>query len=274
MDIRIEMRGSKAVCHQDGKEAMSLPIEDWVKNLIERSEPPAPAEAMPDGVRFLRRRGEVTMLVLEEKPALRTVLWLAQDSPAPYGPQARYRSVRIALPFIVLFIGLANGEITGKQQCFYRTAPLRSLDDELLLPNLLNVARAYGMDAWLCLQHLRNRLGPLPFNEKINEIWRHVLNSGWNGSSERHEGMSYFGEMRGLDKRIASIEEWERASAADPYFPLSVAWQPAGKTVGQVMGEMLDMMGPPFAPATAEALMPLMGPRRKRAAKQWSLFAK
>lgn len=272
MGFSIEISGTQVVGRLDGEKTASLGVRDFVTGFLSRVESPPSNEAIPEGLRFGWRRGDFLVLVLEEKPALRTVRWLANDSPAPFGRRAKYRTVRLAFPFVVLVVTLCGGELTGHQQAFYRTAPLRRLSDELLLPNLRNVARAYEQDAWLCLAHLHGRLAPLNWYEKIDTIWQHVMNAGFNGSSEHHEGMSYFGEMQSLDPRIASVEAWEQASLADRYFPLQVPWRPVGKSVGTVMEESLRRVAPPFDPASAEDLLPLLAaPAGKRRAR-WKLF--
>jgi len=48
-----------------------------------------------------------------------------------------------------------------------------------------------------------------------------------------------FDRSRGADARVASLEAWEAATAADPLFPLGVPWIPTGLTIRQAMEHLL-----------------------------------
>jgi hypothetical protein len=85
----------------------------------------------------------------------------------------------------------------------------------------------------------------LSWNEKVREIRRHLWGAGFNRSSEVHEGMSYWTKMRSIDRRFETLEKWEQASQEDAFFPLGIAWKPAGRTVGDVVEEMMAWVGPP-----------------------------
>jgi hypothetical protein len=255
MELRIEIVGERVVCKQDGKESVSVSVADFLGALVARSDQLLLPEAIPEGVRFLRRRGDAAVVVIEEKPQLRTVRWLGDESPAPYGRKAAYRTARLAFPFVIIVIALRGGGLTGYQQCFYRTAPLQQLSDPLCYPNLYNVASGYGQACWLCLANLKKDLSPLSWEEKVREIRKHLWGAGFNQSSEMHEGNSYWQTMRRIDPRVASLAAWEEESKRDPFFTLQVKWQSLGKTVGEVIAEMLRGVAPAPAPASASDLV-------------------
>ena len=269
MNVRVEIVAEEVTCRQDGQVAFSAPLKDFLGAVVARSEHQTFPEAIPEGVRFIRRRGDVTVLVLEERPALRTVRWLADDSPDAYGKKAVYRTARLAFPFVVLVIAFRAGALTGYQQCFYRVAPLHSWSDALFLPNLFNVANAYGQPCWLCLANLKKKLTRFSWNEKVRTIWTHVFGASFNRSSEVHEGMSYWGAMRGIDPRVASLSAWEEASKSDPFFTLRVPWQPLGKDIGRIMEEMLSAIAPPQFPDTVTGLVQVLSSISGRGAKRW-----
>jgi hypothetical protein len=257
MDLRIEISGERAVCKQDGSEIASTPVREFVAAVAERADCAPLTEAIPDGVRFLRRRGSGAVLVMEERPGVRTVKWLTGESKAPFGAGAVYRPARLSFPFVIVVAALRNGALTGHHQCFYRRSSLSGPEDELLLPNLYNVAEAYGQKCWLCLVNLRAPLGPLPWSQKVEAIRKHLWGAGFNRSSEMHEGMSYW-QAEPADPRVASLAAWEKASQHDPYFALQVPWQPSGKTIGQVMEAMLAAVSPPGGLTTAAELVSLL----------------
>jgi hypothetical protein len=211
-------------------------------------------ERIPDGVCFFRERGSANVLVIEDQPAVRTVRWLADDSPVAFGEGAIYRTARLAFPFVVTVVSLSAGGLTGSQQCFFRTEPLEQLTDTLLLPNLYNVAEAYGLKCWLCLANLKTDLRPLSWNEKVRALRKHLWGGAWNQSSELHEGNSYWGAMRGVDPRLKSLDAWEQATRESPLFPLKVQWQPLGRSIGEIIEEMLARIAPPAPPVTVTHL--------------------
>jgi hypothetical protein len=260
MDMRIELAGDQAVCKQDAKIAFSARLPDFLAAIVERADGwglPEPAEPIPEGVKFIRKRGNAVVLVIEEQPQLRTVRWLAGHSPVPYGPGAKYRMARLAFPFVVLVVALKGGALTGYQQCYYRTAPLESFSDSLLYPNLYNVAAGYGQECWLCLVNLKKDLTKTTWENRVREIRKHLWGAGFNQSSEHHEGMSYWGRMK-VDPRVESVDRWEAESRKDPFFPLKVEWKPVGKTVGEIAGQMLSAVAPPRFPASVEQLAGLL----------------
>jgi hypothetical protein len=272
MDIRIEIVGNRVIYKQDGKEAATVPVADFLTCVAEQSDSYLLPEAIPEGVSFIRRCGDAVVLVIEEKPQMRTVRWLTDDSPAPYGPKAIYRTARLAFPFVVIVVALRNGSLTGYQQCFYRTAPLQHLSDPLCYPNLYNVANGYGQACWLCLANMKKDLSTLAWEEKVREIRRHVWGAGFNQSSEVHEGMSYWQTMRRIDSRVSSLTAWEKESKKDPFFPLSVKWQPLGKTVGDVIEETLRGVARATPPTSASELAQLISLAPGRGSSRKWLF--
>jgi hypothetical protein len=257
VNLRIEIADERVVCYQDDTAAFSASLGEFISAIRERDETVAMPEAIPDGVRFFRSRNQVTVLVLEDAPQVRTVRWLADDSPAPYGPGSVYRTVRLAFPFVVTVAAFRGGGSTGYQQCFYRTEPLRSEDDPLFLPNLYNVADGHGQTCWLCL-NLHRDLTKLSWAERVAEIRNHLWGAAFNQSSEIHERMSYWQVMRKIDPRLKTLAAWEAASADDPFFPLRVAWRPRGATVGQVIDTMLQGVKSPRVPRTLNDLVQLL----------------
>jgi hypothetical protein len=90
--------------------------------------------------------------------------------------------------------------------------------------------------------------------------------TGFNRSSEIHEGNSYWTAMRNIDRRFERLETWEKASRDDPFFPLQIAWRPAGRTVDHVIDEMLNPLSPPV-PQTVAYLAQLISVLSARATR-------
>ncbi len=268
MKVAFVLSGDRAVCTQDGKEALSIPLPEFLARLADRTDQLALTEPIPEGMRFIQRRGNATVVVLEEKPQVRTVRWLADDSPVPFGKGAVYRTVRLAFPFVVFVIVFNDGRLTGVQQCFYRVEPIGSLDDMLYFPNLYNCARTPPgrgplMESWLCLVNLNADLGRLSWAGRLQQVHQHIWGGGFNRSSEVHEGNSLWQTMK-PDPRLSTVDRWAEESLKDPFFVLSVPWRPAGKTVRQAASEMLSMVAPCHPIKDASGLMGAMISRPKR----------
>ncbi len=222
---------------------------------------------LPEGVRCVLGRGHTVIWVYQQPPRICNCRWIAADSPAPFGPTATYRTVRIALPYIILLLRFSPGPddlpaLQPRCECFFRKASLESVDDELLYPALLNCSKFRTEKghplSWLCTQHVKFEslamIEPLQrrMRASLAEILRCLFETGFNYSSEKHEGASWYTEtLRGCDDaRIATIEAWEEATRTDPLFTLSVQWLSTGRSLKMIAGRMFDLA----RATTAEAM--------------------
>jgi hypothetical protein len=161
----------------------------------------------------------------------------------------------------------ANGalQLGGANECFFRVEPLKSLDDALFYPALLNCSRFEPQTgrplSWICTQHLK----PTPamrdpdLSKRLTASFsalRHcLLETGFNRSSEHHEQSSWFSESRRVDPRLDTVELWEAASAEKPLFVLDVPWLPTGHSVRQAVERIFkNQQAMVKAPKTAAAL--------------------
>jgi hypothetical protein len=252
----------------EGKTA-SMPLEILLAQVAGRRMDTG-GVVLPDGIKAVITEGAITLWVWECPPCLHRFLWIAPDSPAPFGPGTKYRPVRLALPYlimVVVFATDANGslQLTGANECFFRVEPLKTLDDPLLYPPLLNCSRfeppAGRPLSWICTQYLK----PTPAMQDPNlskrltasfEALRHsLLETGFNLSSEHHEYASWFAESCKVDPRIHTVEAWEAASAKNPLFVLEVPWLSTKHTVRQVAERIFKQQNVRAkAPRTAAAL--------------------
>jgi len=235
----------------------SLPLSRLV-NLLNPPRLDTGAAILPDGVKSILTRWPVAIWVHETPPRVYNLKWIAEDSPAHYGRGTKYRSVRIALPYLVVLAVFHTPRegpprLSQANECFFRTAPLRSLDDKLLYPALLNCSKFDPPDgkplSWICTQHLEitrrrhfQKIGPdhqVNFNQQIRrdlEALLHcLLETGFNYSSDHHEASSWFSESTGRDERIATIERWEQETVQDPNFVLDIPWIEVGMSLGEVV---------------------------------------
>ena len=268
----VTVEGGEARAKLPEGASASLPLAE----LVERLDPGLPdtrGAVLPDGVKFLHPTARGYIVVHQTPPRLYQLRWIADGSESSYGPGTSYRQVRIALPYLIVFAVFerSRGDIprlTQRNECFFVNQPLdrQGLETELCFPALLNCSRFPDAPehplSWICTQHLdraehaRKRTLAESLSAGLSALLRHLLESGFNLSSEQHELSSWFTETvtAGIDPRIASIEAWEQASAEDPLFVLDVPWLATGHTLGSLTERIAAMSGASKRPTSAEDL--------------------
>jgi hypothetical protein len=249
--------------------------------LFERAAPGVPDSGsliLPDGVKCSLPTPNGCILVHQTPPRVYNFRWIAADSGAEYGPETSYRQVRLGLPYLIVLaiFERARGGIprlSQRNECFFLSQPLdrEGLDTELCFPALLNCSKYPDEPghplAWICTQNLAYReLARASTLEQslrlgLQELLRHLLESGFNRSSEHHELNSWFSESiaAGIDPRVASVEAWERATAEDPLFALDVPWLRTGMSL-QAIAERIAAAGRRVArrPETADDVVRIL----------------
>jgi hypothetical protein len=208
--------------------------------------PPLAGYAAPDGVKFDEWRDPYYLLVHQLPPFCRSLRWIADDSPADYGPGTKYSKVRLSMPYAITFaLYFHRGgrlSLTGYNELYFRNEPLRTKSDSLCFPALLNVSAIKTKTrtrAWICTQHLKNK-PDMDWTAQLGNLITHTWDGGFNRSSERHEGASFYGESKGIHKDLHPVERWQEASKKNDAFALSVPWKSCPMKVGELMDAMLD----------------------------------
>jgi len=250
---QIHIHGHEAHATSPEGKTASMPLADLLSRLFpERMD--TCGVVLPDGVKAIINGGNHSIWVHETPPRAYNLRWIAPDSPTQFGPGTKYRQVRLALPYVIVLACFVHGEkgkftLSNCNEAFFRTAPFASQDDELLYPALLNCSKFAAPEgrpvAWLCSQYL-NRASfeketdlNLRVRKAFEALLHCLLETGFNYSSEHHEGASWYTESRGVDERIATVENWEAASAKDELFVLDVPWLKTGLCVRAMAERML-----------------------------------
>jgi hypothetical protein len=260
--VVIDGTNAEAVSREGSRAAIALPA------LLDKLIPPPAMDTLdlvlPDGVKAVRTRGRVTILVHETTPAKWNFKWIAADSKSQFGPGTKYRQVCIALPYVITFCvfrqepPLRRLVLSAHNECFFRREPLHRLDDgELCYPALLNcskfpVERGRPL-AWICTEHLDYpKLAEIEDdNDRLRASFRTLMEtlfgSAFNHSSEAHEGASWFTETikKKVDPRVSSIERWQSETEKDATFALEVPWLSTGKTVAQMIDRIFGLAREP-----------------------------
>ena len=255
---KVHIEGSEARAASPEGTLAGMPLADLMAKLNPRRFDSGDL-ILPDGVKAVRSEGPITIVVHETPPQVYSLKWIAGDSVAPFGNGAKYRTVRLALPYLVTLLVFRNGSaaqpltLSEFNECFFRVAPLESFEDELLFPALLNCSKFTPPEgrplSWICTQHLNfatvNR-EPTParrLRAGFRALRHCLLETGFNYSSENHEGASWFGESRRVDERISTVERWQEATAQDPLFVLEVPWLKTGLSLGQIVERIFKNLG-------------------------------
>jgi hypothetical protein len=215
---------------------------------------------LSSGIKCILSRGNITLLIWEKPPHIARLQWISESSPRPFGRGTTYRDVRIALPYLIIvspFVRSPDGLPTHltQDECFFRNEPLGSMEDALYFPGLLNCSKwpdVFGMNhplSWICTQYLKRskKMNSSNPGERLQaglEAVRYcLLETGFNLSSEHHEGNSWFGETKKIDPRISTVSEWEANTKMNPLFVLEVPWIPTNHTLAKFADRQFTRLG-------------------------------
>ena len=247
----VVIRGENVYAASPEGQTATMELQKLVQMVIQQNVKHMDTSYMlPDGVKLVRSRGPVTILVYERPPQVHNFKWIATSSPVPFGRGTTYREVRIALPYLIVIAVFVYGkrgsvQLSDHNECFFRNHPLKSTRDELCYPALLNCSRFDPPDgrplSWICTAKLNRRSSSLKQDNEahmragLRALLHCLLETGYNRSSEHHEKSSWFTESIGADKRISTIENWEKATHKDQLFVLNVPWLRTGLTLEQII---------------------------------------
>jgi hypothetical protein len=247
MTDRIIIADGKVTLETEEGQHLECPEAAMSDYLRSESEPPLDGKLLPDGVKWIDWRSPLLLMIHQYPPQLRQLRWILDSSAAPYGPEAKYQSRTLSLPYATTFAMFIHrgGRLTLglSNEVFFSNEPIKSHSDKTLgYPALLNVSPMDGcgrQKAWICTQHLRHAKGA-DWRQQLDNLLQHMWNGGFNLSSEHHEGASWYGRSKGVHKSLHPVEAWERASKADKRFGLSVNWKRVGMSVGDIAESLFE----------------------------------
>ena len=257
-DQNVIIRGREVLAVSPEGRSAGMKLEKFIEILSDFNGRAHTGCVLPDGIKLTVSRGSLTIWVYERAPQVYSFKWIAEDSPKPFGRGTRYRTVKIALPYLVVLAvfepGIRNRiQLSGYNECYFRRRPLKSTADTLCYPALLNCSKFDPPDgrplSWICTAKLDyRRISKEPDNNKrmqtaLGALLHTLLETGYNRSSDYHEESSWFAESTGVDPRISTIENWEKATAEDPLFVLDVPWLSTGLTLEQVIERIFNNLG-------------------------------
>jgi hypothetical protein len=242
----VTIQGQRVEARRPEGATASQELSDFLQKLA----PPVMSTCgtvLPEGVRMIFSTGKMSILIWELSPQVHRVKWIRKDSKAPFkmpGREVTYEPRQLALPYLIIVAVFVRGPtgrlvLTGRNEAYFRTEPLKSGDDPLLFPALLNISKfpasaaAKSPLAWICTQHTNLRaLAKEPdLNQRVRKsllaLKSTMLEAGFNYSSEHHELTSYWSLSAKRIPEVADLDRWEQRSQRDPLFVLNVPWLPA-----------------------------------------------
>ncbi len=150
-----------------------------------------------------------------------------------------YRHSNLAFPYTIYLLLFHRGSFE-EMRLYYRNAPLLSEDDTLSMPNLWNISASESPLA-KCRVCLRGR----PFFDDLTVAGQAqtAIEFFWSAGFNLDIESNCFRRAAALDARIATLDAWETATAANPLFPLNVQWEETGLNLRKAGEQLLDWRG-------------------------------
>ena len=206
---RIEIEGEKVLLYRGGDPPVlerQVSLQDFLREVAVATRRPGRGNhlLLPPGARIVKVDGTATVCCIEQPPQVRLIRWSA----AQMGKGGEYETYRLAFPYIVYLFLFFQASFED-MRVYYRTAPVQSPTDALLIPNLWNV-QADPSKPSACRACLRGRpedLRERPLVEQMTMLLDFFWNTGFNIDITGN----CFERAKTLDTRIASLKAWEAA---------------------------------------------------------------
>lgn len=172
---------------------------------------------LPEDVRFYLPIGNTKIVIVEQKPQVRTVQF-SRDFVNHYSKKEK-RQYTLAFPYIVYLIKFNNNNYAGSR-LFFRNTPLRSLQSRLGFAGLPNLDGSN-----FCIGNFKHSKSNSGFFHRVQEVishfWQSEFNTDWADGYRR--AASNNPQMKNLSK-------WEKSTREDPMFILSMDWEQTDDT--------------------------------------------
>ncbi|MBI5077371.1 hypothetical protein HZB94_03240 [Candidatus Falkowbacteria bacterium] len=200
---------------------------------------------VPENAKFVFRRGDAVIFVIEEKPSVRTVYFSREFVRHHRNNTGESRVIQrgfnLAFPYVI-FVIVCFG-CNRKGMChnsyefytYFSNRPLKSLKDRLYC-NCLTNSEADGL---VCLP-------PGDFNNASSAgLARKLIDAYWKSVFSGHEVDNFLqiaGKHFGIggDRRLRTLWEWERQSKREPGFVLKVEWSERDFTLGEKINRIAN----------------------------------
>lgn len=216
---------------------------EMVETMLQEENSLLLTKPLPEGIKFIDRRGASLVVVHQQPPIVRNLRWIHPDSPYDYGDGTTYTHYRVSVPWSVIVAGFKINKANATlefSELYFRNHGIHAINDELYYPSLLNISVLNNSHAWICTQYLGNKRGS--WMDVLQKLHNHCWNGGFNYSSEHHEGLSWFSRYNDCDA-VYPIENWVQKSKQDACYGTKVAWKKAPFRLNQLIDYFHDRLG-------------------------------
>lgn len=188
---------------------------------------------LPSNTKYYAMNNGVEVYVIEQSPQIRVIKW-----PIAKGKKGNaFRSYKLAFPYIVFICVVIDGKlaiIEGETpKCYYRTAPITSLNDALFHTNLMNVSSETGGLFFGTSQNDWEEGSREQMNKLLGNFWDSVPKKDMSSGCD-------FRFSAKIDRRIASVRTWQKESSSNSLFPLRLPWLKSADTIHEAVLSSLD----------------------------------
>ncbi len=186
-------------------------VAESMKHLIAKNGAMLPDESLfPEGTKFHFRNGKVCVLIVEQKPQVRTIRFLTEGDKGFTG--LKKDTWKLAFPYVVSIHLFNYSEehqrwSIGGTYAGYSNQPVRRLSDTIYHPNLPNVN-----EYQVCVGRDFTVSGSMAEQiEKVNShFWTGVFSTDWSDGYKASP--------------VGRVDAWERLTANDPFAVLRTEW--------------------------------------------------
>jgi hypothetical protein len=169
---------------------------------------------LSNGTKYYCKKDTKTILIVEKPPQTKTVTWKGLD---PDESKTRWK---LAFPYTVYIFGITEPMNINTCRVYYRTKSITVLTDMLCRPNLGNLYNDYKVCTGYSNTGMRAVGATLA--EKVDDYIAAFWHSEFNVDLLDH----WNAYARNLSRypQLISLDEWQKATVADPLFPLNTGW--------------------------------------------------
>lgn len=192
---------------------------------------------LPDDVKIAYTKGCRTVMVIEQKPQVRTIgfansLTSQKDRDVAVRISQNGHWFSLSFPYVYFFIVFDHGKYSY-HQIYFRNSQLTSVREHVYLAPMPNVHRNDStknvcMGGDFRIQLANENTIARKCEMIIGDFWQRVFNSDLGD-----------GGFKNVHPKLKNIRVWQENSKEDPLFILSAKWK-KGKTVKGVVEKLLD----------------------------------
>ncbi|MDO8669560.1 MAG: hypothetical protein Q7K65_04680 [Candidatus Buchananbacteria bacterium] len=196
------------------KEQILTPLRGILAEQVPLVNDRGSVDALPEGTKFFFSHGETQIVVVEQKPQMRTLHFMDEF----VGGDGCYN---LALPYVIFVIIFHEGQFR-LLYLYYANKPMVSLDSQVFHSNLPNIHGGHDV----CLGFRGCRATSL--SGKVEEVIAHFWQSRFN--NDLNDWYRHFADQERVFRNLAS---WQKASQDDPLFVLKVNWPSSNSDIAQ-----------------------------------------